>query len=139
VEQRAIFLDDVDRRLFLSLLRMATRKTSWVVDAYTLMGNHFHLVVTSQLDRLSVGMHALCFRYATSFNARYGRTGHLFQGRFGARSVEADDDFHALCDYVFDNPVRAGLCDLPGAYPWSGGDWFPLATGRLLATPLDHG
>jgi len=129
VERRAIFVDDVDRRRFLSFLRLATRRSGWIVDAYTLMGNHFHLLVTTQLDRLTVGMHTLCFRYAQTFNARHTRTGHLFQGRFGTRVVGAEDDFFGICDYVFANPVRQGLCGTAGEYPWSGGDYFPLYRG----------
>jgi putative transposase len=126
VEQRSIYLDDVDRRLFLTLLRLATRRAAWALDAYTLMENHFHLVVTTNLEQLSKGMHTLGFRYAQSFNERHTRVGHLFQGRFGARAVDDQADFFDVCDYVFDNPVRQGICERPGDYPWSGGDSFAL-------------
>ena len=51
------------------------------------------------------------FRHAQEFNARYDRVGHLFQGRFEARVIEGDEHFITVCEYVFDNPVRAGLCD----------------------------
>ena len=69
------------------------------------MENHFHLVVTTELERLSKGMHTLGFRYAQAFNGRHARVGHLFQGRFGSRSVEGEE---------------AGLCSRVGDYPWSG-------------------
>jgi REP element-mobilizing transposase RayT len=138
VEQRSIYLDDSDRRLFLSLLRLATRRVAWAVDAYTLMENHFHLVVTTHLERLSKGMHTLSFRYAQAFNDRHNRVGHLFQGRFGARVVDGDR-FFDVCDYVFANPVEAGLCGEFGAYPWSGGEYFSLYGGARLAGARDRG
>jgi REP element-mobilizing transposase RayT len=122
VEQRSIYLDDTDRRLFLSLLR----RVGWIVDAYTLMENHFHLVVTTQLERLSKGMHTLGFRYAQAFNDRHARVGHLFQGRFGARVIDGDEHFFRVCDYVFNNPVQAGLCETVADYRWSGGDYLGL-------------
>jgi REP element-mobilizing transposase RayT len=137
VEQRSIYLDDVDRRLFLALLRLSTRRVGWVVDAYTLMGNHFHLVVTTHLERLSKGMHALCFRYAQSFNDRHSRAGHLFQGRFGTRVVDDESYFFDVCAYVFDNPVRQGICESAGDYPWSGGDYFGLYRNAPAAATLD--
>jgi len=129
VEQRDIYLDDIDRRSFLSLLRLSTRRFRWSVDAYTLMTNHFHLVVTTNLDRLSDGMHLLGFRYAQGFNERHARIGHLFQGRFGAKVVDEETYFFDVCAYVFDNPVRSRICERAGDYPWSGGDYFPLFRG----------
>ena len=124
VEQREIFLDDADRRSFVSLLGLSARRFRWALDAYTLMGNHFHLIITAELDRLSRGMHGVSFRYAQAFNERHSRIGHLFQGRFGARSIEDETYFLDACAYVFDNPVRAGLCDDARHYPWSGGSVF---------------
>lgn len=82
------------------------------------MQNHFHLVVLTELDRLSRGMHYLNFRYAQAFNARYSRVGHLFQGRFEARVVEADEHFVAACEYVLRNAERVGIAD----WPWRGGE-----------------
>ena len=86
--------------------------------AYCLMANHFHLVVTTELDRLSRGMHLLNFRYAQSFNDRHCRTGHLFQGRFDARVIESDEYFVATCAYVLANAERVGIAD----WPWRGGE-----------------
>jgi hypothetical protein len=87
------------------------------------MPNHFHLVLVGDLDRISRGMHFLSFRYAEAFNERYDRSGHLFQGRFRAWTLEGEDDLGRVCAYVFDNPVRAGLCDPVDRYRWTGGDF----------------
>jgi putative transposase len=122
VEQRWIYVDDDDRRVFTRLLARAARQFRWQVSAYTLMGNHFHLVVLADLERLSRGMHQLSFRYAQGFNDRHSRVGHLFQGRFKARSIESTEYFVDACAYVFDNPIRAGLCAERCDYPWSGGE-----------------
>ena len=72
-------------------------------------------------DDLSEGMQRLNGVYAQSFNGCYGRVGHLFQNRFGVRLVESERGLAGTCRYVFDNPVRAGLCDQPEDWPWSGG------------------
>ena len=113
-----IFRDDADRSLFISLLRRATRRWRWHLPAYCLMNNHFHLVVTTELERLSRGMHYLNFRYAQAFNDRYGRVGHLFQGRFDAQVIDADEYFVAACAYVLANAERVGIAD----WPWRGGE-----------------
>jgi putative transposase len=122
VARQDIFRDDDDHHLFVRLLRLAVQRWRWQLLAYCLMPNHFHLVVTTQLERLSRGMHLLNFRYAQAFNDRYDRVGHLFQGRFGARVVETDEHFTAACAYVLDNAARAGLCGARDDWPWIGGE-----------------
>ena len=51
-----IFKDDADRLCFLETLGEACAKTDWEVQAYCLMGNHFHLVVETLKGNLVAGM-----------------------------------------------------------------------------------
>jgi hypothetical protein len=57
--------------------------------------------------------------YAQWFNRRYARVGHLFQGRYGARLVQADEHLLVAARYIVRNPVSAGLCGHPGEWRWS--------------------
>lgn len=57
--------------------------------------------------------------YAQSFNRRHARVGHLFQGRYRARVVQADAHLLSAVRYILRNPVRAGLCHDPGEWRWS--------------------
>ena len=113
----AIFVDEADYRGFVKLLTTVARRNSWLVHAYCLMPNHFHLVVEARGIDLSRGMRALNGGYAQYFNNRYDRTGHLFQGRFDARLID-DDRFRDVREYVLENPLRAGLCARVEDYPW---------------------
>ena len=114
-----IFSDHIDCRAFLALLARAADRASWRIHAYCLMPNHFHLVVESAGPALSTGMRLLNGGYAQHFNERHDRYGHLFQGRFAARMIEGDSYFTEACQYVVENPVRAGLCERVEDYPWS--------------------
>ena len=122
VARQAIVRDDFDRRCFRRQLNLARARHQWLVYAWCLMDNHYHLVVVCDLERLSRGMHLLNFRHAQRFNVRHDRVGHLFQGRFEARVIEGDEHFATVCAYVFDNPVRAGLCAGRTDWPWLGGE-----------------
>jgi putative transposase len=122
VARQDIVRDDHDRLFFRRQLTFARRRHHWLVYAWCLMTNHFHLVVVCDLEQLSRGMHLLKFRHAQAFNERYDRAGHLFQGRFDARAVEGDEHFITVCEYVLDNPVRAGLCDGRAEWTWLGGE-----------------
>ena len=84
VARTAIFLDDDERRLFLRLLAAEVQRHDWRCHAFCLMTTHYHLVVETELWRLSDGMHRLNGTYALAFNRRHRRSGHLFGERFAA-------------------------------------------------------
>jgi REP element-mobilizing transposase RayT len=128
VAETDVFGDDEDRRSFLALLLLVARRHAWELHTLCLMTTHYHFVLASARERLSVGMQWLNGVYAQSFNRRYGRHGHLFGGRFGSRVVEDEEDLQAVCDYVLLNPVRAGLCERASDWPWSASRYgFPEA------------
>jgi putative transposase len=120
VDEASIFFDAADRRFFLSLFANVVRRFDWHCYAFCLMGTHYHLVTAALRGKLSEGLHRLNGLYAQAFNTRYGRHGHLFGGRFSAWIVEGDDYFANTCEYVLQNPVRAGLCERAEDWPWSG-------------------
>ena len=120
VARSDIFLDDEDRAAFVGLLRRIGRARGWTCHAYCLMNNHFHLLLATEIERLSSGMQLLKGRYARGFNDKYRRVGHLFQGRFDARVLRDDEHLGAACLYVWNNPVAVGLCDRVDEWPWSG-------------------
>ena len=136
-----IFLDDEDRRIFLLRLGRAARRHGWVVHAYVLMSNHYHLLIQLGDLGLSRGMCELNGGYAQSFNARHRRINHVFGRRFWDERITSDSQYHEVCRYVALNPLRGGLERELGTWPWSS---YPstieaafapafLASGELLA------
>lgn len=119
LERRAIVRDDADRSKWLELLDRVASRRRWRVFAWALMTNHFHLFLETPEADLSPGMHDLNSGYASAFNRRHRRPGHLLQGRFKAILVERAAHGWELSRYVHLNPVRAGLTRDPAAYPWS--------------------
>jgi REP element-mobilizing transposase RayT len=83
------------------------------------MPNHIHLLIETTEPNLGEGMQRLQSLYAQVFNATYGRSGHLFQGRFGAVRIRTQAQLDAVLDYIALNPVEAGLCGTPEDWPWS--------------------
>ena len=105
-ERREIFRDDRDRRRFLETLAEAVEQFGLRVYAYCLMSNHYHLVMGTPRGNLSRAAGWLQATYTARFNARHRRRGHLFQGRFKAQLVEADEYGRWLVEYIHLNPVR---------------------------------
>lgn len=117
--QAAIFVDDVDRRTFLSVLAVTLRRFNVFCHAYCLMTNHFHLLLETPDGNLSKAIRQLNSVYTQAFNRRHGRVGHVLQGRFKAILVDREAYLLELCRYVVLNPVRAGMVKDVGKYPWS--------------------
>ena len=114
-----IFLDDDDRRVWLDIFGVACRRFNWVCHAWCQMGNHYHVVVETAEGNLAQGMRQVNGVYTQAFNRHHQRVGHVFQGRYRAVMVERDSYLLELIRYVVLNPVRAGLVDEAGDWPWS--------------------
>ena len=78
-----IFLDEADRKGFLSYCATAASRYAAVIHAYCLMDNHYHLLLETPLGNLSRIMLHINGAYTTFFNVRHARSGHLLQGRYG--------------------------------------------------------
>ncbi len=119
VAQQPIFFDAHDRASFLRLLGRVHEEHGFIVHAYCLMDNHYHLEVETPQANLSRGMQWLGQTYAGFVNRRRGRAGHLFPGRFKAVLVEREGYLYVLTRYIHLNPVRAKLVKHPAQHPWS--------------------
>ena len=116
-----VFESEGARKAFEDCLWMTCRRCGWVLHAYVLMGNHYHLAVETPEPNLSVGMHWLEATFANRFNRFRGEKGHVFQGRYKALLVEPGTaGLGRLCDYINLNPCRAGLCDVAGLARYEG-------------------
>ena len=130
-ERRPIFRTIRDRQTFLHFLGVAAGRFRWSVTAWTLMTNHFHLVIQTAEPNLSKGMQWLNGTYANWYNRIHERCGHLFQGRFKGILIDSETYFADVLRYVVLNPVRAKMCGRPEDYRWSS----YRATAGLEAAP----
>ena len=106
VDRRETFSADADRETYLSLLRQNREDAGVGLLAWCLMTNHIHLIaIPDREDSLAVLLRRVHGRYAQYYNARYGRSGHLWQNRYFACSLGPGHLWAALA-YVEMNPVR---------------------------------
>ena len=104
--RQAIVRDDQDRQAFLTRVGVSVDTSQVTLHVYVLMANHCHLVVETPRANLSAFMRHLNGSYAGYCNRRYQRVGHLYQGRFTAIVVEAENYLTGLSRYVHLNPMR---------------------------------
>ena len=65
--------------MFIETFGEACEKTGWLVDAWVLMSNHYHLVLRTPQANLVAGMRWLQNTYTRRFNVRNQLWGHVFQ------------------------------------------------------------
>jgi len=130
VEKRAIFLDDNDHFRFIHDLFEFNdiayagkfshgilsgtkfpiyKKRELIVEilVFTLMNNHFHLLLKQKVDNgISNFMHKLGVGYTNYFNEKNNRVGSLFQGTFKAVELSNDVHFKYLPHYIHLNPIK---------------------------------
>jgi putative transposase len=113
------FFGDADYTLYRDLLAHECQAAGVTIWSWVLMPNHVHLIlVPSDPDGLRRALAAVHRRYAGHIHARQKRTGHFWQGRFGAVAM---DEPHAAAALVYGamNPVRARLVPRPQDWRWS--------------------
>lgn len=116
----ACFFRDSDYLYYLLQLRTLAGEIGCSIHAYCLMTNHVHLLLTPHSPQACTTlMKHLSQRHAQYINRAYQRTGSLWDGRFRSCLTESPRYVLACYRYIELNPVRAGMVDAPGRYPWS--------------------
>ncbi|MEW6375314.1 MAG: transposase [Thermodesulfobacteriota bacterium] len=114
-----IFYDASDRERFLKILSRTKERYGFLLHAYALMDNHYHLLMETPKANLSQIMQNINTSYTVYVNRKYQRSGHLLQGRFKGIIVDKDRYLVALSRYIHLNPVRVKLVKRPIEYPWT--------------------
>ncbi len=145
VARLTIFEKDADYAAFEQVLEAAHARIPLRILAYTLMPNHWHLVVWPQADtEVTEFLQWLTVTHTMRWHAHYqtSGTGHLYQGRFKSFPVQSDQHLLTVLRYVERNPVRAGLAKRVENWRWgsawrrnqAGGD----ANALLSAWPIER-
>ena len=128
VEQRTVFLEADDYEYFEELLCFYLESYNIILHNYCLMSNHYHLLIEIEEENLSKFMKQLNANYAIYFNKKYGRTGHLWQGRFKSWYVTDEAYLYTLMIYIEQNPLKANMIQELGEYPYSSYHYFLEST-----------
>lgn len=113
-----VFFDDADKNIFLTNLRIYSKKQKVLVGAYCLMTNHFHLLLyPDSSDGFIRLMKYISQLYTQYFNKKYNRTGKLWENRYKLTVVDPESEW-ILVRYIERNPVRAGITKFPEKYEY---------------------
>ncbi len=127
-----IFATEGTKAAFEKCLFEACEKSHWVLHAYVVMRNHYHLALETPQGNLVAGMKWLQATFANRFNRLRKESGHVFQGRYQAIVVENGAGLGAVCHYIHLNPVRARAVKVESlaTYRYGSFRWLGLPRAR---------
>jgi len=112
-------MDNKDRYKFLALLEDSLETYQVVLHAYIMMTNHFHLLIQTRKANCSEFMRHFNICYTGWFNYHHSRCGNLYQGRYKAYLVDADNYLLEVSRYLHLNSVRVrGMGSLDYREKW---------------------
>jgi len=124
-----VFAQEEAKQAFLSCLGEAASKAGWVVHAYILMSDHYHLLVETPAGNLVEGMRWLQSAFSNRFNRLRAEPGQVFEGRYRALLIEPDG-LGPVAHYIHLNPVRARLLSMTQLGEFADSSYAALLTPK---------
>lgn len=133
-----LFLKSADFEKFLQITQEAKERYDFAVHSLCLMRNHYHILIETKNENLSLIARQINSKYAQYFNKEYKRVGPLWQGRYKNYFVYDETYLYILLRYIERNPIKANIVQKIGKYKWSSasflllGVYEELMSGSLL-------
>lgn len=113
------------KELFLKVIAMAQEKYDFELNNYSILDNHFHLVITTKNkdDTIARIMQYIKSVFTKKYNKAVGRSGTIWNSRYGDTIIDISNNPQQygiwLHFYIAYNPVRKKYTDNPRKYPFN--------------------
>lgn len=114
-----IYNQQRERIYFKKIILEHLKKYQVEIFAFCIMSNHAHILIRAELQELSMFMARILAEYASYYNYKHNRNGHVFQNRFLSECVETEAYFWNCIRYIHMNPVKANMVKTPLQYKYS--------------------
>ena len=114
-----VFNNNDDKEMFLRIINKTATIHKVTLHDYCLMDNHYHLLIETQTENLSIFMRIVNANYAKYFNKKYKRSGHLWQDRYKSKYIISESYLYILIKYIENNPLEASITHKVSTYPYT--------------------
>ena len=120
IEKSYIFEKPEDIKYYVKIMYKIKEEHNINIIAYCIMNNHTHMLIKTQLiEQLSKYMQRINSTYGKYYNKKYSRVGYVFRDRYKAEGIYSEKHLYNCIKYIYNNPVKAGICNKPEEYPYS--------------------
>lgn len=122
-----IFKSKDEIKYYIKLMYCLKDEYNIKIIAYCIMNNHAHILIeSSNIKNLSKYMQRLNIRYGIYYNKKHKRVGYVFRDRFKSQGIYSEKQLYNCMKYIFDNPVKAGICKNAKEYTYSNYKEVPI-------------
>ena len=138
INKSYIFDNPEDIKYYIKIMYKLLNEHSLKIIAYCIMNNHTHMLIHAEkIEELSKYMQRLNGRYALYYNKKYDKVGYVFRDRYRSEGIYSEKQYYTCIKYIYDNPVKAGMCDRPEEYPYSNYRKIPTTVDESKYTFID--
>ena len=120
INKSYIFEKAEDIKYYIKIMYQLTKEQEIKVIGYCIMSNHAHMLIeTEEIKELSKYMQRLNTKYGKYYNKKYNRVGYVFRDRYRAQGIYTEKYLYNCLRYIYNNPVKAGICKNAEDYPYS--------------------
>ena len=134
--RQTVFESEGDFHAFLKAIADLKERKPFRLYGYCLMSNHIHLLLRPAEGSISRIVQSLLVSHTQRYHRFHRSAGHVWQGRFKSPVIQDDEHLLTVLRYIEANPLRAGIVEHAGEYPWSSFAFHGLGRRDPLLDPL---
>lgn len=120
INKNFIFDKSEDIKYYIKNMYELKKDYNIKIISYCIMNNHAHILIKAEnTDELSKYMQRLNTKYGKYYNTKYERVGYVFRNRYKSEGIYDENHLYNCIKYIYDNPVKAGICKTAKEYPYS--------------------
>ena len=120
INKNYIFDKSEDIKYYIKIIYELRTEYNIKIIAYCIMNNHAHILVEiKDINDLSKYMQRINTKYGKYYNKKYNRVGFVFRNRYKSEGIYNDKHLYNCINYIYENPVRAGICKKASEYAYS--------------------
>ncbi len=107
----------VEKDAFLEIICRACKTYDVILHTYSIMDNHYHLLLETKRENLSLFMRYINGSYAMYYNKKNDRSGPLWRGRYKSWHLLHEEYMLYTLKYIEYDPVRNDVAYRVSEYP----------------------
>jgi putative transposase len=117
---RPVFQSERNAELLIDVLRRCVAEGKFQLHDFVIMPDHVHVLLTvSSESTIERAMQFIKGGFSYRMKKELGYLGEVWQRGFSELRVDDRESYLRHRDYIAQNPVQAGLVDVPDAFPYS--------------------
>ncbi|MBF0363813.1 MAG: transposase [Oligoflexia bacterium] len=105
--------------IFISHLEETSIKHNLDIYCFTLMNNHYHVLLKTPDLNIDKALHNLNYKMSLAIGKQSNRINRIFGTRYKWSIIQSESYLLRVYQYIYQNPIRANICNKVESYPYN--------------------